>query len=107
MKNTTQLTLAAVAVLFLSATGFSQKSLKKADELFDAHQYFNSINYYKDAYANAPKDKKPTILFKQGLASQYINDVKNAEETVQKLTDEFMLKIDAFLRKKEAEIMTV
>ncbi len=35
------------------------------------------------------------------------DDVKNAEETVQKLTDEFMLKIDAFLRKKEAEIMTV
>jgi peptidoglycan-associated lipoprotein len=84
MKNTTQLTLAAVAVLFLSATGFSQKSLKKADELFDAHQYFNSINYYKDAYANAPKDKKPTILYKQGLASQYINDVKNAEGFYQK-----------------------
>ncbi len=35
------------------------------------------------------------------------DDVKNAEETVQKLTDEFMLKIDTFLRKKEAEIMTV
>lgn len=35
------------------------------------------------------------------------DDVKNAEETVQKLTDDFMLKIDAFLRKKEAEIMTV
>jgi ribosome recycling factor len=35
------------------------------------------------------------------------DDVKNAEETVQKLTDEFMLKIDGFLRKKEAEIMTV
>jgi ribosome recycling factor len=35
------------------------------------------------------------------------DDVKNAEETVQKLTDEFMLKIDSFLRKKEAEIMTV
>ncbi|MBL7874399.1 MAG: ribosome recycling factor [Cyclobacteriaceae bacterium] len=35
------------------------------------------------------------------------DDVKNAEETVQKLTDDFSLKIDALLKKKEAEIMTV
>jgi ribosome recycling factor len=35
------------------------------------------------------------------------DDVKNAEETVQKLTDEFNLKIDSLLKKKEAEIMTV
>jgi ribosome recycling factor len=35
------------------------------------------------------------------------DDVKNAEETTQKLTDEFISKIDALLKKKEAEIMTV
>ena len=35
------------------------------------------------------------------------DDVKNGEETVQKLTDEFILKIDALMKKKEAEIMTV
>jgi ribosome recycling factor len=35
------------------------------------------------------------------------DDLKNAEESVQKLTDEFIAKIDAALRKKEAEIMTV
>jgi ribosome recycling factor len=35
------------------------------------------------------------------------DDVKNAEETVQKLTDEFIIKIDSLLKKKEAEIMTV
>lgn len=35
------------------------------------------------------------------------DDVKNAEETVQKFTDEFNLKIDSLLKKKEAEIMTV
>ena len=35
------------------------------------------------------------------------DDLKNAEATVQTLTDEFILKIDALLRKKEAEIMTV
>lgn len=35
------------------------------------------------------------------------DDVKNAEETVQKLTDEFIVKIDGLMKKKEAEIMTV
>lgn len=35
------------------------------------------------------------------------DDVKNAEGTVQKLTDESIIKIDAILKKKEAEIMTV
>jgi ribosome recycling factor len=35
------------------------------------------------------------------------DDVKNAEETVQKLTDDYILKIDALMKKKEAEIMTV
>jgi ribosome recycling factor len=35
------------------------------------------------------------------------DDVKNAEETVQKMTDDSIHKIDALLKKKEAEIMTV
>jgi ribosome recycling factor len=35
------------------------------------------------------------------------DDVKNAEETVQKITDDFILKIDGLMKKKEAEIMTV
>jgi ribosome recycling factor len=35
------------------------------------------------------------------------DDVKNAEESVQKLTDDFILKIDGLMKKKEAEIMTV
>ena len=35
------------------------------------------------------------------------DDLKNAEENVQKLTDEFIGKIDALMKKKEAEIMTV
>ncbi len=35
------------------------------------------------------------------------DDLKNAEETVQKLTDEFILKIDSLMKKKEVEIMTV
>jgi ribosome recycling factor len=35
------------------------------------------------------------------------DDIKNAEETVQKLTDEFINKVDVLMKKKEAEIMTV
>lgn len=35
------------------------------------------------------------------------DDVINAEETVQKITDDFILRIDALMKKKEGEIMTV
>jgi ribosome recycling factor len=35
------------------------------------------------------------------------DDVKNAEEQVQKLTDDHISRIDALMKKKEAEIMTV
>jgi ribosome recycling factor len=35
------------------------------------------------------------------------DDVKHAEEKVQKLTDDSIVKIDALMKKKEAEIMTV
>lgn len=35
------------------------------------------------------------------------DDIKNAEEEVQKFTDEFITKIDALMKKKEVEIMTV
>ncbi|MEO7988411.1 MAG: ribosome recycling factor [Chryseolinea sp.] len=35
------------------------------------------------------------------------DDIKNAEATVQKMTDDFMNRIDTLLKKKEVEIMTV
>ena len=35
------------------------------------------------------------------------DDVKNGEDAVQKFTDEFIIKIDALMKKKEVEIMTV
>jgi ribosome recycling factor len=35
------------------------------------------------------------------------DDIKDAEDIVQKLTDEYISKIDALMKKKEAEIMTV
>lgn len=84
MKNITKLTLSAVAALIFSTTGFSQKALKKADEAFESKQYFEAVNYYKQVYAGAPKDKKPTILYRSGVASQEINDYKGAESYYQK-----------------------
>jgi len=35
------------------------------------------------------------------------DDVKNAEDEVQRLTDDYIAKIDAHMKKKEAEIMTI
>ena len=35
------------------------------------------------------------------------DDVKNAEEEVQKLSDEYITRVDGLMKKKEAEIMTV
>jgi peptidoglycan-associated lipoprotein len=79
MKRIIQLTFTALAVLTCSLTGFSQKVLKKADAAFEARQYFNAINYYKQAYPSASKDKKAMILYRSGVASKEINDYKGAE----------------------------
>jgi ribosome recycling factor len=35
------------------------------------------------------------------------DDIKNGEDSVQKMTDEFILKIDGLMKKKETDIMTV
>lgn len=84
MKNITKFTLTAAALVIFVANGFSQKLLKKADAAFEARQYYNAINMYKQAYAGAAKDKKPMIMFRSGYASQEINDYKAAETFYQK-----------------------
>lgn len=84
MKNITKLTLTAVAALTFCVSGFSQKSLKKADEAFDSRQYYSAVNLYKDAYASASKEAKPRIMYRAGMSSQKINDYKGAEAYYQK-----------------------
>jgi peptidoglycan-associated lipoprotein len=79
MKNITKLTLVAVSILTFCVPGFSQKILKKADAAFEAHQYFNALTMYKQAYAGATKDKRALILYRSGVSSQKINDYKGAE----------------------------
>lgn len=53
---------------------------------------------------NIRKDTNEQLRKIKGVSE---DDVKNAEETVQKLTDEFIAKVDVMMKKKEAEIMTV
>ncbi len=84
MKNISKLTLAAVTALTISFSGYSQKALKKADAAFDAQQYFNAVEYYKQAYSSADKDQKALIMFKSGRACQKINDYRGAESYYQK-----------------------
>lgn len=79
MKNITKLTLAAVAVLTISVSGFSQKVLTKANEAFEAKQYYQAAQLYKDAYATADKAKKGIIMYRAGVSSQRINDYRGAE----------------------------
>src|SRR3954468_8318837 len=84
MKNITRLTLAAFSILTFCVSGFSQKILKKADAAFEARQYFDAVNLYKQAYSSVDKAKKGIVLYRSGLSSQKINNYKEAEAYYQK-----------------------
>ncbi len=53
---------------------------------------------------NIRKDTNEHLKKLKGVSE---DDVKNAEATVQKYTDDYIAKIDALMKKKEVEIMTV
>lgn len=82
MKNIFKLALTSLIVVTISFSGYSQ--LKKGDAAFDAHQYFQALAFYKNAYGGADKTKKALILYKMGICSQEINDYKGAEANFQK-----------------------
>lgn len=84
MRKITTLSIAVGVFVLSTTTAFSQKVLKKADASFEVGQYYSAINYYKQAYASAPKDKKGVILYKTGYSCQEINDYKGAETYYQK-----------------------
>jgi peptidoglycan-associated lipoprotein len=84
MKNITKLTLASFTAILISSNCFSQRALKKADAVFEARQYFRAIEMYKQVFTSVPKDKRALVLYKQGIASQEINDFKGAETYYQK-----------------------
>lgn len=67
-------------------------------------QASSECEHGKVSVRNIRKDTNEQLRKIKGVSE---DDVKNAEEKVQKLTDEFIVKIDALLKKKEQEIMTV
>jgi len=58
----------------------------------------------KVSVRNVRKDTNESLKKIKGVSE---DDIKNAEEKVQKFTDEYISKIDALMKKKEGEIMTV
>jgi ribosome recycling factor len=58
----------------------------------------------KVSVRNIRKDTNEQLKKIKGVSE---DDVKNGEETVQKMTDEYIAKIDGLMKKKEGEIMTV
>jgi ribosome recycling factor len=67
-------------------------------------QVGNEVEHGKVSVRNIRKDINEHLKKIKGVSE---DDIKNAEDVVQKLTDEFVGKIDAQMKKKEAEIMTV
>lgn len=53
---------------------------------------------------NIRKDTNESLKKIKGVSE---DDIKNAEEEVQKMTNDFISKVDALMKKKEGEIMTV
>ena len=58
----------------------------------------------KVSVRNVRKDINEQLRKIKGVSE---DDVKNAEDIVQKLTDDYIVKIDALMKKKEVEIMTI
>ena len=81
MKKFTKFALTTTAVMAFAFSVNAQKNyLKDADLAFDNHQYFNSIELYKQAYAKVKKaDVKAKILYRTAVAYQEIKDLKAAE----------------------------
>jgi ribosome recycling factor len=67
-------------------------------------QVGNEVEHGKVSVRNIRKETNEQLDKVKGVSE---DDVKNAKETVQKLTDDSIAKIDAMMKKKEVEIMTV
>ena len=67
-------------------------------------QVGNECEHGKVSVRSIRKETNEQLKKVKGVSE---DDVINAEEKVQKLTDDFIARIDALMKKKEAEIMTV
>lgn len=67
-------------------------------------QVGQEVEHGKISIRNIRKETNEHLKKIKGVSE---DDVKNAEDTVQKLTDEYIHKVDGLMKKKESEIMTV
>ncbi len=67
-------------------------------------QVGHEVEHGKVSVRNIRKETNEHLKRIKGVSE---DDVKNAEETVQKFTDEFIARIDGLMKRKETEIMTV
>lgn len=81
MKQVKQFALASAIAMTFSAGLFAQKNFRKdADNAFEAHQYYNAIEFYKKAMAKSDhKNEKPRMLFQVAECYRANNDWKQAE----------------------------
>lgn len=72
--------LALVAAFLLPLTVDAQKKQKdsRAQAAFDAGEYFEAIDLYKNAYNRVDKDEKTTIFFKIGECYRILGDARSA-----------------------------
>ena len=73
--------LLIVITFIILPNGFSQsRTLTKANNAFNAGEYFSAIDYYKDAYGSLQdKTNKADILFKMAECYRLINQSIKAE----------------------------
>jgi peptidoglycan-associated lipoprotein len=72
--------LALVAFIILTLPAEAQKKQKdaRAQAAFDAGEYFEAIDLYKDAYNKVDKEQKTAIFFKVGECYRILGDARSA-----------------------------
>ncbi len=83
LKRFLSYALAALFLLMFSSAADAQrkkKRLQRADELFEAGEYYKAAEKYKKLYRKVKnRQHKAEMCFKAGQASRFINEIKDAE----------------------------
>ena len=83
MKKVVRISLTLIALVALSMSSFAQteysKETRKANESFDANEYFFAIDLYKKAYSKVKnREERAEIVYRLGECYRLIADAKNA-----------------------------
>ncbi len=79
-KSMRYIILVFLAAMIFSVPADAQKKKKdsRAQAAFDAGEFYNAIDLYKDAYNKVDKEQKPAIFFKIGECYRIIGDPRSA-----------------------------